>query len=300
MKRVKWIVLGLALILVMPCALLAARETAPVVSTDWVEKNLANSKLKLVDIRKLEEYKENHIPGSLASFYGVWAIKKGMNQNELPPDDDLADLIRSLGISKDSKVVVVGKADTPSDLVGITRVAWTLVYAGIENVSIMDGGFNKWVNDKRAVTRDISKATPSTYQPVWNKGIIATKEYVMKAMKQSLVVDTRLPEAFFGIVKLDFVARAGHIPGAVCLPSAWIFLKDGAVRPKDDLEAMASNVAGKDKSKEILIYCDTGKFCTGWWFILSEMLGYKNVKNYDGAMEEWAKDTQAPMVKYSW
>ena len=75
----------------------------------------------MVDIRKLEEYKDGHVPGSLNSFYGAWAVKKGPNQNELPADDDLADLIGSLGINKDSQVVVIGKTDTPSDLVGITR-----------------------------------------------------------------------------------------------------------------------------------------------------------------------------------
>jgi thiosulfate/3-mercaptopyruvate sulfurtransferase len=299
MKRVKWSVLLLALVLVLPCAV-SARDTAPVVSGEWLEKNLTAPKLTMVDIRKLEEYKDGHIPGSLNSFYGVWAVKRGSNQNELPADDDLADTVRSLGISKDSWVVVIGKTDTPSDLVGITRVAWTLAYAGIENVSFLDGGYNKWVNEKKAIAKDVSKASPSTYQPAWNKKILATKDYVTKVLKQSLVVDTRLPDAFFGISKLDFVARPGHVPGAVCLPSVWIFLKDGTARTKDDLEAMAAGVLGKDRNREIIVYCDTGKFCSGWWFILSEVLGYKNVKNYDGAMEEWSKDPKAPMVKYSW
>jgi thiosulfate/3-mercaptopyruvate sulfurtransferase len=297
--RFRWCLMVLVFMVAFPCALLA-RDAGPVVSADWVEKNLANPKLKLVDIRKLEEYKDGHIPGSLSAFYGIWAVKRGTNQNELPAPDDLTDAIRALGIEKDSLVVVVGKTDTPSDLVGITRVAWTLIYGGMENVSILDGGYNKWLNDKKAVSKDITKAVPSAYQPVWNKNIIAAKDYMTKMMKQSRIVDTRLPDAFFGVVKLDFVARAGHVPGAVCLPSVWIFTKDGTIKSRDDLEAMASGVLGKDKEREIIIYCDTGKFCTGWWFILSEMLGYKNVKNYDGAMEEWAKDPQAPMVKYSW
>jgi thiosulfate/3-mercaptopyruvate sulfurtransferase len=299
MRSVKWSFLCLALVLVLPCTLLA-RDIAPVVTADWVEKNLTNPKLKVVDIRKLEEYKEGHIPGSLSSFYGVWAVKKGMNQNELPADDDLGDLVRSLGISKDSLVVVVGKTDTPSDLVGITRVAWTLAYGGIENVSILDGAFNNWVRDKKPVTKEMTRATPSNYQPSWNKGIITNKAYVIKAINQATIVDTRLPDAFFGVSKLDFVVRAGHIPSAVCLPSVWIFQKDGTVRPKEELEAMAANVVGKDKAKEIIVYCDTGKFCTGWWYILTQVLGYGNVKNYDGAMEEYAKDLQAPMVKFGW
>jgi thiosulfate/3-mercaptopyruvate sulfurtransferase len=299
MKKVQWLAIALAVMVFFPSALLA-RDMAPVVSTDWLEKNIAAPKLKIVDIRKLEEYRDGHIPGSLNSFYGAWAIKKGTTQNELPPDDDLADLIRSLGISKDSQVVVVGKSDTPGDLVGITRVAWTLAYTGLENVSLLDGGYNKWVSDKRPVSKEAAKASPSTYQPVWNKGILVTKDYLMKVMKQALVVDTRLPDAFFGVSKMDFVARAGHIPGAVCLPSVWLYGKDGTFKPKADGEAMVSGVLGKDKSREYILYCDTGKFCSALWFVVTQSYGYANVKIYDGAMEEWAKDPQAPMVKYTW
>ena len=299
MRKVKWCALLVALMLIAPCYLFA-RDIAPIVSTDWLEKNLASPKLKMVDIRKLEEYKDGHVPGSLSSFYGVWAIKKGMNQNELPPDDDLADLIGSLGITKDSQVVVIGKTDTPSDLVGITRVAWTLIYGGVENVAVLDGAYNKWTADKKPVSKEMAKATPSAYQPKWNKAVLANKDYVMKVMKQALIVDTRTPDAFFGVMKMDFVERAGHIPGAVCLPSVWMYAKDGTFKAKADMEAMAAGVAGKDKAREMIVYCDTGKFCTGLWFVLTQVLDYRNVKSYDGATEEWARDPQAPMVKYTW
>lgn len=299
MKNIKWCALLLALTLIAPISLFA-RDIAPVVSTDWLEKNLTSPKIKMIDIRKLEEYKDGHVPGSLNSFYGVWAVKKGANQNDLPADDDLTDLIGSLGIAKESQVVVIGKVDTPSDLVGITRVAWTLVYAGIENVTILDGGWNKWAADKKPVSREMAKAAPSAYQPKWNKAVLANKDYVLKMMKQALIVDTRTPDAFFGVMKMDFVQRAGHIPGAVCLPSIWMYTKDGTFKEKGDLEAMAAGVVGNDKSREMILYCDTGKFCTGLWYVLTEILGYKNVKSYDGAMEEWSRDPNAPMVKYSW
>ncbi|HEY3278274.1 MAG TPA: rhodanese-like domain-containing protein [Syntrophorhabdaceae bacterium] len=299
MKKIKWLALALAVLVFFPSALLA-RDIAPVVSTEWLEKNLAGSKLKIVDIRKLEEYKDGHIPGSLNSFYGAWAIKRGTNQNELPPDDDLADLIRSLGIDKDSRVVIVGKSDTPGDLVGITRIAWTLVYGGLENVSLLDGGYNKWTADKKPVSKEAVKAAPSAYQPQWNKSVLATKDYAMKMMKQAVMVDTRLPDAFFGVTKMDFVARPGHVPGAVCLPSVWMYMKDGTFKAKGDVEAMASGVLGQDKAREYILYCDTGKFCSALWFALTQSLDYKNVKIYDGAMEEWTKDPQAPVVKYTW
>jgi thiosulfate/3-mercaptopyruvate sulfurtransferase len=109
-----------------------------------------------------------------------------------------------------------------------------------------------------------------------------------------------MPDFFFGVSKLDFVDRAGHIKGAVSLPSPWIFTKDGTFKPKEELEAMAAGVIGKDMAKEIIVYCDTGRLCKGWGFVLREVLGYKDVKSYDGSAQEWGKDMNAPMVKYSW
>ncbi len=109
-----------------------------------------------------------------------------------------------------------------------------------------------------------------------------------------------MPDFFFGVSKLDFVERAGHIKDAVSLPSAWIFTKEGTFKSKEGLDAMASGVVGKEMSKEMIIYCDTGRLCSGWWFIFREVLGYKDVKAYDGSMQEWAKDPNAPVVKYNW
>ena len=291
--------LFLALLLIVPLTLFA-RDITPVVSTEWVEKNLDNAKLRIIDIRKVEEYKEGHIPGAVSAFYGTWAIKRGDLQNEVPALDDLADTITSAGISRESLVVVVGKADNAGELTNISRVAWTLAYAGLSNVSILDGGYNKWMAEKKQVSQEATKPTSSEYKPVWNKAIVVNKDYVLQRMKKAALVDVRLPDYFFGVSKFDFVAKPGHIPGAVCLPSAWIFTKDGTFKGKEDLEAMAAGVIGKDKSKEIIVYCDTGKVCTAWWYILTEVLGYKNVKTYDGSTEEWAKDPKAPFVKYTW
>ena len=141
---------------------------------------------------------------------------------------------------------------------------------GVENVAVLDGAYNKWVADKKPVSKEIAKASPAAYLPKWNKAVIVNKDYVMKMLKKALIVDTRTPDAFFGVMKMDFVQRAGHIPGAVCLPSVWMYMKDGTFKAKDDLEAMALGVVGKDKSKEMIVYCDTGKFCTGLWFVLTE------------------------------
>jgi len=299
MKKIRIYSLMVAVIFILPFAALA-REIPPVVSTDWLEKNLSNPKLVMVDIRKVEEYKEGHVPNSINVFYGSWAIKKNDLDNELPEDDDLLDIIGSAGIKPDSLVVVIGKTDAVTDRVNLARVAYTLIYAGVDNVAVLDGAYNKWTKDKKPVSTDMVKPKTTEYKGKVNKGIFATKDYVLSRIGKSIIVDVRMPDFFFGVSKLPFVGKAGHIQGAVSLPSAWIFTEEGTFKAKEELEAMAAGVIGADKSKEIIVYCDTGRLCKGWGYVLREVLGYKGVKSYDGSMQEWGKDPNTPVTKYSW
>jgi thiosulfate/3-mercaptopyruvate sulfurtransferase len=280
--------------LTVPFAL-SARDVNPIVSTDWLEKNLANPNLITVDIRKVEDYKAGHIPNAINVIYGSWAIMKGGLRNELPPTDDLLDVISSAGIGADSIVVVVGKTDTVPDRTDISRVAWTLKYAGVENVAILDGGYSKWMADKKAVSTDVVKPKPKSYQGKVNEDFFAKKDYVMNSIGKAAIVDVREPDFFQGKKRLDFVAKPGRIKGAVNLPTSQAFTKDGTFKSKEELADLAANAVGKDASREIIVYCDTGKVATAWAFIMTEVLGYKNVKDYDGSTEEWMKDPKAPV-----
>jgi len=168
MKRVKLFSLLAVLVFVFPLSVLA-RDISPVVSTEWLEKNLNQPKLVMVDIRKVEEYKEGHVPNSINIFYGVWAIKKKGLDNELPEDDDLFDAIGSAGIKSDTPVVIIGKTDTTPDLVNAPRVAWTLMYAGVPNVAVLDGGYNKWLRDKKPVSTEVAKPKAAEYKATVNK-----------------------------------------------------------------------------------------------------------------------------------
>jgi len=291
-ERILKIMAVIIFLLLLPC-LSFARAIEPVVSTDWLEQNL--SKVTVVDVRKVEEYKAGHIPGAINVFYGTWAIKRGDLLNELPADDDLKDVLSAAGIEPGSLVVVVSKVDAPTDRVDASRVAWTLRYAGVENVALLSGGYNKWVNDKKPVSTEVVKPRSKPYKGKFNKGFVVKKNEVMNSLGKAVIVDVREPDFYNGKKKLDFVARVGHIKGAVNLPTSVMYEKDATYKPKNELSAIATPAVGADLSKEIIIYCDTGKFCTGWWFMLHDLLGYKDVKVYDGSMMEWAKDPAAPV-----
>ncbi|MCX7991131.1 MAG: rhodanese-like domain-containing protein [Proteobacteria bacterium] len=299
MRKVR--VLFLALIMgLMFISVSLAKEIAPIVSTDWLEKNLSNPKLVVIDIRKAEDYKNGHIPGAVNVFYGVWAVDKKGLKNELPEDDDLVDIINGAGISNDSIVVIAGPADSVSDVVNMTRVVLTLKYAGFNNSAVLDGGINKWLKEQRATSTEIVKPKAGNFKPNWNKGVLVGKDYVAKQLGKAIIIDDRGSDAFYGVTKLDFVEKAGHIKGAKNLPTSWLYGKDNVYRSAEEMQAIAEGVVGKDKKKEIISYCDTGKVSTGWWFVLSEVLGYENVKVYEGSMQEWSKDPNLPVVRYSW
>jgi len=299
-KIVKRIVLIAFVLLSLAPVLSWAREISPLVSPGWLAANLQKPNLVILDIRKVEEYKAGHVPKAVNVFYGSWAIKKADLDNELPDGDDLDDIINSAGINDDSLIVIVGKTETTPDLVNTSRVAWTLKYAGLENVAILDGGYAKWIAENREISTESVKVTGGNFKAKWNKDIYADKNYIEGKIGKATIVDARGPEFFFGVAKLDFVAKAGHIPQAVNLPSAWLFTKEGTFKNKDELKAMAKGVVGENINKEIIAYCDTGRLASAAWFLFSEILGYKNVRLYDGSMQEWAKDAKAPVVRYSW
>jgi len=279
----------LAVLLILPAAAFAGE---PFVTTEWLQANL--SKVTVIDVRKVEEYNEGHIPGAINVFYGVWGIKKGVLMNELPADDDLRDVLSANGIEPTTQVVVVSKNETMPFRTDATRVAWTLRYTGVENAAVLSGGIEKWVAEKKALSKDAVKPKAKAYKGKFNKQFIANKAYVMGALGKAVLVDVRPPEFFKGEKKLDFVEKTGRIKGAVNLPPGLLFNADNTYKSKAEIEAIAKPVVGADLNKEIIVYCDTGKVCTTWWLALADLLGYKNVKVYDGSSMEWLADPAAP------
>lgn len=287
-------ILFILLIFILPSTV-AARELPAIVSTDWLEKNLKNDKLIILDVRKVEYYRAGHIPGAVNDFYRAWSLKKADLSAEVPEMDDLFELVGSAGISPDNHVVVVGKMDTWQERVHIARVACTLQYAGVENVALLDGGHVKWAKERKPLSKEIVRPKPKVFKGEINRSIFVKKDYILKNLEKILLVDVREPAFFTGKKKAEVATKAGRIPGAVNLPTSWIFAKDGTFKEKEVLESLATGVIGKDKDREIITYCDTGTCCPTWYFMLREILEYKRVYLYDGSIEEWTADPNAPV-----
>lgn len=296
MRTNKSLLLALIALIALP-ALSFARSIDPFVSTAWLEKNLKNPQVVVVDIRKVEEYREGHIPGAVNVVQSSWLATKGGLRNELPADDDLADLVSGAGIKADSHVVLVGK--TFAEFTWITRIAWTLLYAGVENVAILDGAYEKWVKDGKPVSTDSVRPKSTGFTVKARKDYFASKDYLIGKIGKGAILDARSPDVYFGVNKQGMVSQFGHVPGAGNLPTIWIVNAENLARDKAELEAMAAG-RYKNKNAEIITYCDTGVLATGWWYVLHEVLGYKDVKSYDGSSEEISKDSRIKFSRFVW
>ncbi len=288
----------ISLLLLCTAATCWAADLTPLVTGDWLEKNQAE--VKIIDIRKADEYREGHVPGAINIMYGTLAIKKNNLDNEMPQADDLADILNAAGLTAKSKVVVYNKVDSIPERANMTRIAQTLHYAGIANVAVLDGGWNKWTADKKAVAKEAAVVKPGNENFAFNSKIVVEQKQVLERHGKALLVDTRDPEFFFGSAKLPFVERFGRVKGAVLLPSSWAFTKEGAFRPVDELQKYVTGVVGTDKSREIIVYCDTGRLASVWWFLLTRVFGYTNVAMYDGSSQDFMKNPNFPIEQFHW
>jgi thiosulfate/3-mercaptopyruvate sulfurtransferase len=298
------------------------RTIDPIVSTGWLSAHSAD--VVVLDIRSPLDYAEGHIPGSINEpFVTAFDPTCGPSSNwiigsriigsddclwlQVPDVNDLFITIGNLGISKNSRVVVVTAPNLNEPpfygLANATRVALTLIYAGVKNVAILDGGYPKWVAEKRHISKDPTYATPATYQAKVNKEMFVSIEYVRKHIGKAVIVDARDAEVYFGAAIEPFAQKEGHIPTARSLPTPWIWELNPertyyTYKDAEILSAMASGVIGRHKANEIIVYCGVGGYASSWWFVLTQVLGYENVKIYDGSAQEWVM--YYDMVPYQW
>ena len=289
----------------------------PIVSTQWLTDNRSFPNLVILDVRAPDNYAKGHIPGainvpSLGNFYlclfapdcGLWM--------EVPEQGALLTTIGNAGITSDSLIVVVGRTVepfAPYAVADAARVAITLLYAGVKNVGILNGGYDKWAAEGRTTSTVPVTPTAVTYTGAVNKAMFVTKDYVAEKIGKSVIVEARDADIYFGIIQEPWTKKAGHIPSAKCLPAPWFwtFAKDkkgaityGTWKDAKVIKEMAFAVLGEDASQEIIVYCGVGGYASPLWFALTQVIGYTNAKIYDGSMQEWSADPNAPVVKYKY
>ncbi|SOB94915.1 sulfurtransferase [Thalassospira xiamenensis] len=275
----------------------------PLVDAAWLSDNLENPSLVVVDIRSLTKegspYDAGHIPGAVFAPYGKfgWRAKVGDVVGQLPPVDVISARIGSLGIDNDKQVVVVPAGQNSSDFGSATRVYWTFKVLGHDAVTILDGGQRAWEAAGNPVSNEAVAPQAVAFNANFRPELLATADDVAKARENGVaLVDARPVSQYKGESKSGVVARAGAIPGAVNISQSEFYNdQQGAFVASDVIEGLVEN-AGVAKDGAEITYCNTGHWASVAWFGLSEVMGNKNTRMYDGSMTEWAADPSREVV----
>jgi thiosulfate/3-mercaptopyruvate sulfurtransferase len=269
------------------------------VSIDWAAQNLNAPNLRFVEVDvDTTAYDQGHIPGAVAWNWQT-QLQDGIRR-DLIDRATLEKLLSASGISNDTTILLYGDNNNWFAAYAL----WQLKIYGHKDVRLINGGRKKWLEEKRALTKDPANVAPTNYRVTsTDDSIRARKEEVFAIVdgrKPGQLVDVRSVDEFTGKIiappgMTETAQRAGHIPQAANIPWAQAANEDGTFKSFDDLKKLyeSKGITGKD---EVIAYCRIGERSSHTWFVLKYLLGYENVRNYDGSWTEWGNLIGAPIV----
>jgi thiosulfate/3-mercaptopyruvate sulfurtransferase len=271
------------------------------VSTEWVASNLATPVIKLVEVDvDTEAYGQGHIKGAVG-----WNWTTQLNdtvRRDILSTEQFEQLMSRSGISPDDTVVLYGDNNNWFAAFAL----WQLKLNGHRDARLMNGGRKKWVEiEGRPTERAVPQVTPTTYQ-VTNRDEASYRANVAGVLKiaqtrAANLVDVRSPAEFTGEViappgMTETAQRGGHIPGAKSIPWAKAVAEDGTFKSTEELRALYAG-AGVTADKPTVAYCRIGERSSHTWFVLKYLLGYPDVRNYDGSWTEYGSMVGVPIEK---
>ena len=270
------------------------------VSTEWVAEhgNDANVRLVEVDV-DTSAYEQGHIAGAVG-----WNWQSQLQQpvrRDLASKEEIEQLLGGSGISNDTTVVVYGDNNNWF----AAWAFWQLKYYGHGDVRIMNGGRAKWEAEGRPLTTDAPSHAAATYTASeGDQSIRAYRDQVLARVNEGSValVDVRAPAEYSGELLApanlpqEGSQRGGHIPGAANIPWGQAVAEDGSFKSADELRELYGG-KGIDGSRDTIAYCRIGERSSHTWFVLTQLLGLENVRNYDGSWTEWGSIVGAPIER---
>jgi thiosulfate/3-mercaptopyruvate sulfurtransferase len=279
---------------------MAAYAKDVLVDTPWVENHLSDDSIRIVEVdENTALYAEAHIPGAIG-FDWKRDLQDQVERDFLGPAD-FGELFGSRGISNEHTVVLYG--DRNNWFAAYTY--WYLKYYGHENVKLMNGPREKWISEGRPVTSEVPRYSAQQFTAQEGDAAIrAKRDEVLAALDSSTrLVDVRSPQEFSGELismagyEQEGAQRAGHIPGAASVPWAQAVKDDGTFKSADELRELYDAKGVTDGGDPIIAYCRIGERSAHTWFVLHELLGKDDVKNYDGSWTEWGNLVGVPIEK---
>jgi len=269
------------------------------VSTDWVQEHLDDPSIRIVEVDENPAlYAEAHIPGAIGLDWRT-DLQDQVRRDFLDAEA-FGELFGSRGISNDHTIVLYG--DRNNWFAAYTY--WYLKYYGHEAVKLVNGPREKWLSEGRPTSTEIPSYEPTTFATKpGNPEIRALRDEVFGALDSGKkLVDVRSPQEFSGELiamagyEQEGAQRGGHIPGAASVPWAQAVREDGTFKSKEELEELYGG-KGVLSGDPIIAYCRIGERSAHTWFVLHELLGKDDVKNYDGSWTEWGNLVNVPIEK---
>ena len=276
-----------------------ATQQAVLVTTDWVAQHVNDSSIKIVEVDvDTKAYGEGHVPNALG-----WAWDTQLCdtlRRDIIPQDKFEKLLGGSGIDNNTTIILYGDNNNWF----AAWAFWQLKVYGHKDVRLMDGGRKKWIAEGRELTTDVPKTKTVFYKA--QQPDLSLRAFLPEVLKASgeraaQLVDVRSPQEYSGEILAppglpETCQRGGHIPSAKSIPWGKACNEDGTFKSVADLKTLYGG-AGITGEQPVIAYCRIGERSSHTWFVLKYLLGYKNVKNYDGSWTEWGNLVAAPIEK---
>ena len=275
-------------------------QTKPLVTTEWIAEHATDAGLRLVEVDvDPSVYGKGHIAGAVG-----WNWKRDLQDQvarDIAPKAALEALLGKSGIAPETTIVLYGDNNNWF----AAYAYWALKYYGHDKLHLVDGGRVKWEKEGRESSTDAPQVSPTTYRfkAATNEKLRAYRDEVLAAIGKAALVDVRSPKEYSGELLApenlpqEGAQRGGHIPTAASIPWATaVNAEDGTFKSEQELKEIYGG-KGVVPGKEVIAYCRIGERSAHTWFVLHELLGYPDVRNYDGSWTEWGSSIRVPIEK---
>ncbi|MDP9197174.1 MAG: sulfurtransferase [Thermoproteota archaeon] len=269
------------------------------VDTNWLDEHKNDPKVRVseVDYDPTANYTLGHVPGSVLLDWKA-DINDPVTRNILTKQA-CESLLQRVGVDDDTILVLYGDFNNWFAAFAF----WVFKYYGYKDVRLMNGGRKKWLEEDKSLTKDIPSYAKGNFKAAEpDSSIRVFLKYVRDTLGSKILVDVRGPKEFTGEIlappeyPTEHAQRGGHIPGAVNIPWGQAVNENGTFKSADELQKLyESNGVAADK--EVISYCRIGERSSHTWFVLKYLLGFPNVKNYDGSWTEWGNMIDNPIER---